>query len=100
LCSKPLLVANASALSPDRRPLAFQRQVVEPARMRVDGAVDARELLLEHHVAALLGKPCVVRVLEGLEGAHQLAMGDHGVERNAGLGFQFRCSVDVHSRSP
>jgi hypothetical protein len=78
----------------DRRTPRLRRDVVEAARMRVDCAVDARELFLEQHVGSLTGETLVICLLEGVEGAPQFAMRDHGVERNAHLGFEF--AVDVH----
>ncbi len=82
--------AQLRALAAERGPRRLQRDLVEPARLRVDRAIDARELFLQHDVAAapLVVEPLVVGLLERLEGAHQLAMRHHGVERNARLGFQ------------
>jgi hypothetical protein len=82
--------AHRRAFAADGRTRAFQRDLVEPARLRVERAVEAREFLLQHDVAGALVAErlvLVVGVLEGLEGAHHLAMRHHGVERNARLGL-------------
>ena len=68
------------ALAAERGPRRLQRDLVEPAPLRVDGGVDARELFVQHDVAvARVVEPLVVGLLEGLEGAHHLGMRDHGV---------------------
>ena len=65
--------------------------------MRVDRRVEARELFLQHDVAAAPfdgREPLVIGLLERLEGAHHFAMRHHGVERNARLGLEF--GIDIH----
>jgi hypothetical protein len=92
----------------ERRPRAPERDLVEPARRRIERGVDARHLLLEQHVAALLllRKALVVGVLERLEGAHQVAVRHQRVGRQCalrdaghgpGLGFEF--GRHIHSLS-
>ena len=91
--------ARRLAFAAERRTRALERDVVEPARLRVDGVVDAGELLLDHDVAgALVGErqALVVGLLEGLEGAHHLGMRHHRVERNARLGLEIIVGVDIH----
>jgi hypothetical protein len=88
--------AHVCAIATHSGPRRFQRDLVEPARLRVDAAVDAREFLFQHDVLVALGKPLVIGVLEGLESAHHLAMRHHGVERNARLGLKFIVGIDIH----
>jgi hypothetical protein len=91
--------AHRRAFAADRRTRAFQRKLVEPARLRVERAVEARELFLQHDVAGTLVAErlvLVVGVLERLEGAHHLAMRHHGVERNARLGLEIVVGIDIH----
>jgi hypothetical protein len=67
--------------------------------LRVERRVEARQLFLQHDVAGALfaeRQALVVGVLEGLEGAHHLAMRHHGVERNARLGLELIVGIDIH----
>src|SRR6185437_3052754 len=96
-------VAHLNAFAANGRPRRFQRDFVEPPRLRIDGPIDTREFFLQHDVAgARLAKrqALVIGVLERLKGAHHLAMRHHGVERNPRLGLKFRTGVDIHLRSP
>ena len=88
--------ARLPALAAERGPRVLQRDLVEPAPLRVDGGVDAGELFLQHDVTVALVEPLVVGLLEGLEGAHHLGVRHHRVLRNAGLGLQIVGSVDIH----
>lgn len=96
-------IARGIALAADRRARRFQRDLVEPSRLRIDGPIDTREFFFQHGVAgAVVGKrePLVIGVLERLKGAHHLAMRHHGVERNARFGLKLCMGVDIHLRSP
>jgi hypothetical protein len=83
---------------------AFQRDVVEPTRVAVEGAVDARQFVLDQNIAGAFFRQrqaLIIGLLEGLEGPHHFSMRHHRVERNARLGFQ-ACSrkvgmgIDIH----
>jgi len=88
--------ALRGALRTEDRPRRLQRDLVEPAPLRVDGRVDACEPLLQHDVGVALVEPLVIGLLEGLEGAHHLAMRDYRFRRNARLGFQVVVGIDIH----
>ena len=68
----------------------FQRQVVDDALGLVERAVEAVDLVggddVGRHAALELAEALVVGVLEGLEGAHEVAEG--GVEVVGGFGFE------------
>jgi hypothetical protein len=82
------------------RTRALQRDGVELLARRIERGVDPRHFLFEQHVAALLVEPLIIGGLERLEGAHQLAMKlitcHERIAGNAGLGFEFGRSFDIH----
>jgi hypothetical protein len=88
--------AGAHDAAAQRRPHRFQRQLVDDAPVVVERAVDAIELLLEQRVggAAPLQRiePLVVRLLERLEGAHEVLEGLADVRRDR-LRLQLRHGV-------
>jgi hypothetical protein len=78
------------------RTRALQRDGVELLARRIERGVDPRHFFFEQHVAALLVEPLVIGGLECLEGAHQLAVRHERIAGNAGLGFEFGRSFDIH----
>ncbi len=89
----------ALAVAAEHRTRGLQHRLVDEALVLVEGGVDARELLLDEHVAAAPfagAEPLVVRILEGLEGPHQFAVRHHGVGRNARLGLELVVHLHIH----
>ena len=79
------------ALQAKLRARGFQRQFVEPARLRIERGIDARDLVVMQHVGRLAldrVDALVIRRLEGVEGAHHFRMRHHSIRRKAGLAFE------------
>jgi hypothetical protein len=89
---------DVTALGGEARPARLQRQAVEAREPLVERPVDPGELLLGDDVGGApldLGEAGIVRLLEGLEDAHDLVMGHLRLVRQDGLGLGGGVAVDL-----